>query len=336
MLSVRQIPQWFSKDAGPMVCIEEEALVTGPSSDSCGTSTRWNGGPHHTPAMVNEVVELLVQTKARFVVDGTAGEGGHSAAMSEHLQEDGVLLALDRDPSVMSSLRGRLANVESAMVMKGLYQDLPILTEELGLPSPDFVLLDLGLSSFQLADSERGFSFQRDDPCDMRMSCEGGMSAAEVINEMDYSQLADLLYELGGERRARRIALEILKERERSPIRTNRQLLSAIQRAYQGKRGRLHPATRTFQALRIYVNAEMEAIQKALQVIPPILTEGGILAVISYHSLEDSKVKGAFRELEDDDYEVLTNKPVRPSTEEISSNRRSRSAKLRALRRRVI
>jgi len=316
--------------------MEEEPFAADATNEGRGASSPLGRGPYHTPVMIHEVLDLLAQTKARFAVDGTAGEGGHSIEMAEHLKEEGILLALDRDKSVMSSLRQRLSDFESAMVMKGLYQDLPGLIGELGLPSPDFVLLDLGLSSFQLADRERGFSFQRDDPCDMRMSCEGGPSAAQVVNEMDYSQLADLLYQLGGERRARRIAREILKEREREPIRTNGQLVLAIQRAYQGKRGRLHPATRTFQALRVYVNDELEAVKKALRAIPSILAEGGILAVISYHSLEDSQVKGAFRELEDDDFEVLTEKPARPCAEEIARNRRSRSAKLRALRRRVI
>jgi len=335
MLFIPFMNYWFSKGSLSLDCIEEGSLMAGSMDEENALLPLDRGFPYHVPVMVEETLDLLMQTRRRFVVDGTAGEGGHTLEMAHHLAEDGTVLAVDRDPHVLPLLRRRLQGIDHAMVMRGLFQDIPDLIRSLGLPGPDFVLLDLGLSSFQLADRERGFSFLGDGPCDMRMSCDGECTAASVVNGMNSSQLADLLYELGGERKSRKIAEVIVRERGIEPLRTTHQLVRAILRAYGGKRGRIHPATRTFQALRIYVNGEMDALRKALQVLPFLLSEGGILSVMSYHSLEDAEVKAAFLELEDEGFEVCTHKPIRPKPEEIRQNRRSRSAKLRAIRRRV-
>jgi 16S rRNA (cytosine1402-N4)-methyltransferase len=287
--------------------------------------------PQHVPVLVDEILHLLCQTKAFIVVDGTAGEGGHTVRMAEHMAPGGILLAVDRDPKVLPFLEERTRDLGCVRARRGLYQELPDLLTRESLCSADFVLLDLGLSSFQLADQERGFSFSGDQPCDMRMSPECEQTAADLLNGCREDELADILYAWGEEPRSRRIAAELVKERKRAPIQTTQQVVDAVFRASGRSRSRIHPATRTFQALRCFVNREGQGLDDALERIPPLLSKGGILAVISYHSLEDGRVKRSFRSWSEKGYETLCRKPIRPDLKEIRTNRRARSARLRAL-----
>ncbi|GIU96767.1 MAG: ribosomal RNA small subunit methyltransferase H [Actinomycetota bacterium] len=283
-----------------------------------------NGG--HEPVMVAEVVELL--GGRRTVVDLTVGGGGHAEA----LLEAGVarVVGFDRDPRAVELARARLARFGArARVEPGLASTLSAAAVD---GDVDGVLLDLGVSSMQLDVPERGFSFRRDAPLDMRMG-EGegslGPSAAELVNRLREEELADLLFRFGQERRSRRIAAAIVRAR---PIRTTQELAGVVVSAVGRRPGGPHPARRTFQALRIAVNRELEELAASLPRAVGLLGPGGRVVVISYHSLEDGIVKRAFRE--DPRLVVLTRRPLVPTAEEIARNPRARSAKLRAAERR--
>ena len=277
-----------------------------------------------------EAMELLAVRPGGFYVDGTVGLGGHARAILERSAPDGRLLALDRDAETLAEARRRLAPFgDRVRFVHADFREIPALLEG---KEPDGVLLDLGVSSAQLDDAARGFSFQADGPLDMRMDRSRGATAADAVNDLREEELADVIFRFGEERHARRIARAIVGARDRSPLRTTADLAALVRRSSRssGRRG-LDPATRTFQALRIFVNRELEGLGGALFTIARGLAPAGRLAVIAFHSLEDREVKLAFRELSQEGFRLLTRKPVRPGEDETRRNPRSRSARLRAV-----
>jgi 16S rRNA (cytosine1402-N4)-methyltransferase len=280
--------------------------------------------------MVAEVLEFLnVQPNGTYI-DATVGAGGHSEAILGRL-DHGKLLAFDRDPAAVAVARERLAPYAEKLVLdQGNFGEIERLHQASGLAPADGVLADLGLSSLQLADAERGFSFNSPGPLDMRMGPDCEATAEELVNHLPESDLADLIFQLGEERHSRRIARAIVKAR---PIRTSTELAQVVTRAIPSRAGlrHLHPATRTFMALRMAVNREPENLQAFLNRVLPVLAPGGRVVILSFHSLEDRAVKVALREWQREGRaSILTRKPVRPSEDEVSDNPRARSAKLRA------
>ena len=261
-------------------------------------------------------------------VDGTVGLGGHAAAVLRATAPDGRLRGFDRDGETLARARETLAPFgDRARLEQADYREIP---ERLGEARADGILLDLGISSVQLDDPERGFSFQTDGPLDMRMDRQEGETAADLVNHLPEKELADLIYAFGEERASRPIARGIVRARDRAPIRTTAELADIVRRAapYSRRRG-FHPATRTFQALRIGVNRELDGLGEALEQIAGCLAPTGRMAVIAFHSLEDRAVKITFRALAGRGYTILTRKPLRPSETETRSNPRARSARLR-------
>jgi 16S rRNA (cytosine1402-N4)-methyltransferase len=290
--------------------------------------------PVHEPVMPQEVLDFGNPVEGEHWIDGTAGAGGHSRLISQRIGPEGRLLALDRDPATMAYLRRVLP--ANSQVEQGSYDEIPTLLASMNWPKVDGVLLDLGLSSDQLADRERGFSFQSSGRLDMRFDPTSGQPVSEWLRHVDEKTLADAIFLFGEERFSRRIARAIVQQRKTRPIETAEQLREIIYRCIPGARrtssgkqrhGRVDPATRTFQALRIAINEELSILERALQCIPDCLAPGGRLLIISFHSLEDRLVKQAFRA--DPRLEVVTKKPIRATTEESAQNPRSRSAKLR-------
>lgn len=288
---------------------------------------------HHEPVLLAEAMGLLAVRPGGLYVDGTAGLGGHARAILERSAPDGRLIAVDRDAETLAEARSRLAEFgERARFVHADYREIPAL---LGAEEPDGVLLDLGVSSAQIDDAERGFSFRADGPLDMRMDRSQGATAADAVNRLDEETLADVIYRFGEERRSRRIARAIVETRRRAPFATTTDLAALIRRSSRSSgRPGLDPATRTFQALRIYVNRELEELGGALEAIARTLAPGGRFAVIAFHSLEDREVKQSFRSLATEGFRLLTKKPVRPGDDEMGRNPRSRSARLRAVERR--
>jgi 16S rRNA (cytosine1402-N4)-methyltransferase len=301
----------------------------------------------HVSVLLAETLELLAVRPGGLWVDGTVGLGGHAAALLRASAPDGRLLGLDRDTETLERARTALGGFgDRVRLDAGDYREIP---QRLGEERADGVLLDLGISSAQLDDPERGFSFQSDGPLDMRMDRREGTTAADVVNHLPEKELADLIYAYGEERKSRRIARAIVRSRERAPLRTTAELAEIVRRATRSgaprgarrglhpatprgaRRGGIHPATRTFQALRIYVNRELEGLGEALERIAGCLAPEGRMAVIAFHSLEDRAVKNAFRDLSRRGCRQLTKKPVRPSEAETRANPRARSARLRAL-----
>ncbi|MBI2827319.1 MAG: 16S rRNA (cytosine(1402)-N(4))-methyltransferase RsmH [Planctomycetia bacterium] len=282
----------------------------------------------HRPVLLDEVLHWLVPRPGHVFVDGTLGGGGHTRAIAERVAPHGMVIALDRDPAAVAAGHPRLAGLP-VRVVQANYCDLPEVLAAWEIALVDGVLLDLGLSSDQLADRERGFSFDAEGPLDLRFDPHEGQPARDLVNRFSERALADLIYANGEERMSRRIARRIVEERKRQRIETARQLAEIVRGAVPRvpSHRRLDPATRTFQALRIAVNDELGSLESGLKRVPDCLRPGGRLAVISFHSLEDRRVKEAFRG--DPRYQVLTKKPIRPSEREAAENPRSRSAKLR-------
>jgi 16S rRNA (cytosine1402-N4)-methyltransferase len=285
--------------------------------------------------MVKEVLVGLNCRPGRLYVDGTVGEGGHAAAILDCSRPDGRLWGLDRDPAVLPAAAARLAHHTSRFqLFHCSYSQLGELLEEAHLEGVAGILLDLGLSSRQLQSSQRGFSFMGDEPLDMRFDPEGGgVTAAELLNHASQAELERIFWEYGEEHRARRLARLLVQARQRQPFRTTQQLINVSKQAMGPgwrSRGRLHPATRVFQALRIAVNRELEQITDFLEQAPGWLEEGGRLVVIAYHSLEDRLVKQRMVAWERTGVMArLTRKPLTPTPEEVARNPRARSAKLR-------
>ena len=281
-------------------------------------------------------------------MDGTLGTGGHTLAILEQFPETTRVLGIDRDPESLARARERLKPFsERVILVQGTFGEMMDICSRVGLAKVDGILLDLGFSSYQLAAAGRGFSFQRSDPLDMRMDPTRGLTARDWLNQLDEHTLADRLFEFGEERRSRRIAREIVSARRKRPLENTQDLVDAVLRAIppRWRERRLHPATRTFQALRILVNDELNQLRQFLEGFVRLLAVGGRVGVIAYHSLEDRLIKQAFQSLEKGPgpwgesfdaaippsvpFRRLTRKPVTPSREEILDNPRARGAKLR-------
>ncbi len=319
----------------------------------------------HVPVLLKEAIDFLNVRRGGTYIDATVGLGGHSYEIAKRLDAPGHLIGLDKDPAALEIARKRLlppgeekAGSSTALSSPGgdemLARNDKVLSEGGDWPtvtllqrsfaqiadgqraaSVDGILADIGVSSLQLGDAQRGFSFQADGPLDMRMDPRSERTAEQVVNHLDERELADVIYEFGEERRSRRIARAICRSR---PIRSTSHLaeiLSAAARPMNQAERRIHPATRTFQALRIFVNRELDDLKALLEAAPRILKPGGRVVVISFHSLEDRIVKDAFREgsIKDKYFRVLTKKPVIASELEQDRNPRARSAKLRAAER---
>lgn len=283
--------------------------------------------PVHIPVLLNEVLEALQPQPGQRIVDGTLGGGGHTRAIAAKVGPEGAVLAIDRDPAAIAAAEENLRGLP-VLLAHASYRELPELLRELNWPPVDGVVLDLGLSSDQLADRERGFSFDADGPLDLRFDPTVGEPAARLVNQLKVENLANLIYELGEERYSRRVARAIAEAREQAPIRTAAELAAIVRRVVpKSRHERIDPATRTFQALRIAVNDELGALHDILQSLPQCVRPGGRVAIISFHSLEDRMVKQAFRD--DARYHVITRRPITASEEELAANPRSRSAKLR-------
>jgi len=287
----------------------------------------------HVPVLLAEVMAGLDPQPGAILVDGTLGGGGHTRALAERVGPTGLVIAFDRDPGALDAAAVSLAGLPVRTV-HGNFCDLPEVLEEMKIASVDGVLLDLGLSSDQLADSRRGFSFSSDGDLDLRFDPTRGEAAARLVNRLSASHLADLIYHYGEERFSRRIAAAIVERRRIQPIQRADELAELVRRCIPTPKGghRIDPATRTFQALRIAVNDELKSLEIALRRIPDCLHSGARLAIISFHSLEDRRVKEAFRD--DSRLESLTRKPVIASDDELARNPRARSAKLRVAARR--
>ncbi|MEM7434599.1 MAG: 16S rRNA (cytosine(1402)-N(4))-methyltransferase RsmH [Myxococcota bacterium] len=286
-------------------------------------------GFSHTPVLLDEVLEYLEPVPGGVYADVTVGGGGHAREILERSAPDGRLVATDRDPAALHEATAMLQPFgDRAIVRKARIRELGDVLDELGIDAVDGLVADLGVSSAQLDQAQRGFSIQQDGPIDMRMDPSEGDTALDVIAANSADQLADLIYHYGEERRSRRIARSLRRAYEDGELETTSDLVRAIHKATGPKRGRIDPATRTFQALRIAVNQELEELEALLAQLPSLLREGGVAAVISFHSLEDRLVKHAFRDTPE--LEPLTKRPVVAKDEERDSNPRSRSAKLRA------
>jgi 16S rRNA (cytosine1402-N4)-methyltransferase len=290
--------------------------------------------PLHVPVLLEDALELLNVRPGGIYVDATLGLGGHSAEIARRLGGAGKLICFDRDPEAMEKARARLDEVaaELASAMPTVVYEPRAFSEAaeaIAQGTLDGLLADFGVSSLQLDEAHRGFSFRTDGPLDMRMDTRSGETAEQVVNQEDENELADLIYEFGEERRSRRIARAIVRAR---PIRTTAELAQIVAAAAPSMKGdKIHPATRTFQAIRIRVNDELGEIQTLLKSAGSLLKPGGRVVLISFHSLEDRLVKDAFKEAKDAKiFEVLTKKPVVAGEQEMMRNPRARSAKLRA------
>jgi len=285
----------------------------------------------HVPVLTGEVLQHLQPQRMGLFVDCTVGLGGHARA----LLEGGAtrLIGIDRDQAALAVAGEALGSFgERVELVHADYRELARVLDERGIAAVDGILADLGVSSMQLDGEGRGFSFRRDEPLDMRMDTTRGETAADLLARVDETELANVIFQLGEERRSRRIARALVAAREQRPLTTTGQVADIVRRANRGKGWqRIDPATRTFQALRIWVNGELEGLDGFLETAAGRLSVGGRFAVISFHSLEDRIVKHTFRRLES--VRVVTRRPVVPGDDEISRNPRARSAKLRVVER---
>ncbi len=295
------------------------------------------GDVTHIPVMPQEALELLRLPQGGVAVDGTLGLAGHALLMAEALGPQGHLIGIDRDNASLGQAKIKLSCLGLKIdLLRASFSTLDKILAGLKVSAVDGILLDLGISSFQLDDAARGFSFQSDGPLDMRMDAQGGVTAAELVNTLKEAQLEEIISTFGEERFARRIAAAIVMQRAMAKITTTKALADIILRALPKgyTRGRIHPATRTFQALRIAVNEELEALSLGLEVCFRVLKKGGRLCVISFHSLEDRLVKNKFKSLAlSQEGIILTKRPWVASDEECADNPRSRSAKMRVIER---
>lgn len=286
----------------------------------------------HESVLLTETLDALAPRSGGLYCDATLGGGGHSEAILERSAPDGRLIGVDRDPAALAAAKERLApHGDRVTFVHGSFGQLPALLAEIGVARLDGLLADVGVSSPQLDDPSRGFSFRESGPLDMRMDPTRGRTAKELIDEQDAESLANLIYQLGEERRSRPIARSILKLRDAGELETTDDLRRAVIRVTGPKRSRIDPATRTFQALRIAVNDELGELEALVAFAADLLNDDGVVALISFHSLEDRIVKWAFRK--DEALKPLTKKPVQATDEEKERNPRARTAKLRAARR---
>lgn len=294
----------------------------------------------HFPVMQQEILSWLLKEDVRIYLDCTVGYSGHAEKILGASPSGSVLIGLDRDSSAIAASKERLRKFgDRAILRQGHFMDLKRHVMECGFSRVDGILFDLGVSSPQLDEPARGFSFQWDGPLDMRMDQSKGLTAADLVNERQEAELADIIFHFGEERFSRRIARAIVRARTVRPLTTTMELASVIEGAVpvHYRHGRIHCATRTFQALRIAVNQELECLEPSLRDAVDILAPGGRLCVISFHSLEDRIVKQTFRALSfgaEAPITVLTKKPQLPQEDEVREHPRSRSAKLRVAQRR--
>ena len=293
-----------------------------------------NPEERHVPVLLQDAIQFLNLRAGATIVDCTLGMAGHSSEIARRLGPQGHLIAFDRDPEALALAKMRLARVVNELGAQApritlIGEAFSTIAKHVAAGSLDGILADFGVSSLQLDEARRGFSFMADGPLEMRMDTRSGPTAEQVVNEVSERELADLIYEYGEERRSRRIARAIIKGR---PVTTTGQLARIVASAAPAmKQDRIHPATRTFQALRIYVNRELDEIKALMEAAPQLLKPSGRLVVISFHSLEDRIAKDSFREgAHQGTWNILTKKPVTAGEEETDRNPRSRSAKLRA------
>ena len=282
----------------------------------------------HIPVMPVEALEMLAVRPDGVYLDATTGLGGHTALIAQRLAT-GMVIANDQDAESLEMARGNTAEwTERIRFHHGSFSNLPAALQAAGVLKADGLLADLGVSRYQLTDPERGFSFLNEGPLDMRMDRSTGMTAADIVNHTAEKALADLIFQLGEERRARKVARAIVRARV---LRSTRHLADVVERAVP-RTGRLHPATKTFQALRMAVNDEMGELDRLLETGPSLLKPGGRMVVISFQSIDDRKTKQRFRALASEGRAlVLTKHPLQPGDEEIARNPAARSAKLRAI-----
>ncbi|HXJ84432.1 MAG TPA: 16S rRNA (cytosine(1402)-N(4))-methyltransferase RsmH [Candidatus Methylomirabilis sp.] len=293
--------------------------------------------PAHLPVLIEEATFLLRPRRGGWVVDGTIGMGGHAERLLEVGTADTRLLGVDRDPEALRRAGQRLARFGDRVVLRhGSFRDLAAVAADAGVAAAVAILLDLGLSSYQLEESGRGFSFGRDEALDMRFDPTRGPTAADLLHTLPREEIARLLFEYGEERHARRIARRVDERRRRARLSTTADLVAAVKEAVPRAAWprRTHVATRTFQAVRMAVNEEVTALAEALPRAAGLLERGGRLGVISFHSGEDRIVKRAFRSLEEDgEFAGLQPAPIAPGPDEMHDNPRARSAKLRVIER---
>jgi 16S rRNA (cytosine1402-N4)-methyltransferase len=294
----------------------------------------------HVPVLLQDAIEFLHVRRGATIADCTLGLAGHASEIARRLGPEGRMIGFDRDPEALVLAKARLDEASAELGSEAprieiIGEAFSSISQHLPTASLDALLADFGASSLQFDEAHRGFSFSADGPLDMRQDTRQGMTAAQVVNEANEHELADLIYEYGEERRSRRIARAIVRGR---PLTTTGQLARLVATAAPAmKSDRIHPATRTFQALRIYVNRELDEIRALLEAAPTLLKPSGRLVVISFHSLEDRIAKDSLREgARRGIWEVLTKKPVTPDEDEINRNPRSRSAKLRAAERTAV
>jgi len=288
---------------------------------------------YHYPVMYREVLELLDVEKRKVVVDCTAGVGSHSYKLLEAMDKEGFLIGVDRDWSSLNVAKARLEPFSGRFsLVRDNFANLDKILSDLSIEGVDAFLFDLGISTYQLSDSTRGFSFLKEGPLDMRMDKDSFLSAYDLVNNLSETELGNIFKKFGEERYSRRVACFLVEARKNKPISTTSQLRDLITQAIPGKAraGRIHPATRIFQALRIAVNRELEAIETALSCAVSHLRSGGRIGVISFHSLEDRIVKHLYKDYSVNGIlKIINKKPLIPAEEEREENRPSRSAKLR-------
>ncbi len=308
----------------------------------------------HIPVLLKEAIEILNPKSEEFFIDGTLGGGGHAVEIIKRISPNGIFLGMDWDRKMIANFKLQIANYKNLILVQGNYADIPEILKKINKADSSIplrvngLIIDLGLSSDQLAptpeegrspdrsvgkNSGRGFSFMKDEFLDMRFDLESGEpTAGEIINSLNEKELTDIFWKYGEERSSRRVAKEIVEKRRKKRIKTTFELAEIVENVIP-RRGKIHPATKVFQALRIYVNDELGNLERLLGNLNNILAEGGRAAIISYHSLEDRLVKNYFRDMaRSGQAEILTKKPIAPSQEEIKNNQRSRSAKLRGIK----
>lgn len=291
----------------------------------------------HIPVMLKEVVEYLNLKPGQVIVDGTMGTGGHSEAILERIMPSGKLIGIDRDQDSLEVAKARLSNFgDACKYIYANFIDIDTVLAANKIKKIDGLVLDLGISSFQLNDPKRGFSFQNEGPLDMRIDRNSHVSAYDLVNNLNEEEISSLLWHFGQERMANRIARFLVRERERHSIDTTTQLSEVVMKAmpYKYRFHRIHPATRTFQAMRIAVNRELETLEQVLNKAINILNKGARICVISFHSLEDRIVKLSFRKAASVGLvKIITPKPLVPQEDEVRQNSSSRSAKFRVAER---
>ncbi len=293
----------------------------------------------HRPVMCREILDFLNPSPGQSLLDLTAGTGGHSLLLAERLGADGLIVGMDADESALKTARRKLEaeSVCDFRLFQGRFSQAMEVLEKVNISGFDLIIADLGVGTHQLDDEGRGFSYESDSPPDMRFDPSEGRSALEVINEEPQESLADILYHFGQERFSRPIASGICRRRMEKPLESAREVAEIIKKVYAartgGKKWRIHPATRTFMALRIYVNDELGELEKILELFPRLVGAGARAAIITYHSLEARRVKTAWRRQEKEGVlELVTPKPVKPDEREVAENPRARSAQLRVAR----